>query len=99
MPIVGPISQETLDVGATAVSLTGTTAKGVVPAAAYMTVEEAAVRYCMDGTTATADVGQLALVGSTIELKNRGEVAGFSAIRDGADNGRLNVTLATDWKP
>jgi len=98
MPIIGPISQETLSVTNAAASLTATAAKGIPPAAAFITVSEGAIRYRVDGTAAGAD-GQLVNPGGTFELKNRGEVTGFSAIRDGDDNATLDVTFAVDWKP
>lgn len=101
MPILGVNSYETVDVTTTAGGLTGTAASGVVPAAAEGRVEDAPIRYCVDGTTATEDVGLLANVGDVIQLKNRGEVALFSAIRADAEEGggRVTFALGTDWKP
>jgi len=99
MPVIGVISYETVDVTATAGGLTAATADGVVPAAAEGEVQEAAIRYCVDGTTATADVGRLAQPGDTIYLRNRGEITHFSAIRAGAENGRVDFALGVDWKP
>lgn len=101
MAVIGVNSYETVDVTATAGGLTGATASGIVPAAAEGVVQEAAIRYCVDGTTATEDVGLLASVGDVIQLKNRGEVALFSAIRADAEEGdsRIDFALGTDWKP
>ncbi len=99
MPIIGPLSQEAQDVTATASGLTASTAKGIPPAAAECVVSDAPIRYCIDGTTATEDVGLLKQPGDTFYLKNRGEVTAYSAIRDGDANGRVDVTLAVDWKP
>jgi hypothetical protein len=99
MPIIGPISQEALDVTATAGGLTATAAKGIPPAAAECVVSEGTIRYCTDGTTATEDIGLPASPGDIFYLKNRGEVAGFSAIRVGAENARVDVTFAVDYKP
>lgn len=99
MPIIGPLSQEAVDVTATAGGLTATTAKGIPPAAAECVVSEGDIRFCVDGTTATEDVGQLALPGAIFYLKNRGEVTAFSAIRVGATNARIDATLAVDYKP
>ena len=101
MAVIGVNSYETVDVGATAGGLTGATASGIVPAAAEGRVEDAPIRYCVDGTTATPDVGLLANVGDVIQLKNRGEVALFSAIRADAEEGdaRVDFALGTDWKP
>jgi len=101
MPVIGVISYETVDVTATAGGLTAATASGNVPAAAEGEVQEAPIRWCVDGTTATPDVGRLAQVGDTINLKNRGEVALFSAIRADAEegDGRVDFALGVDWKP
>ena len=99
MPIEGAISQETVDVTATAGGLTAAVAKGVYPAAAECVVSEATIRYCTDGTTATEDIGLLAQPGDTFYLKNRGEVTLFSAIRIGEENARVDVTLAVDYRP
>lgn len=99
MPIEGAISHEALAVTVTAGGLTAATAKGVVPAAARCVVSEGAIRYCVDGTTATPNVGELAQPGDIFYLKNRGEVALFSAIRADTENGRVDVTFAVDYKP
>lgn len=99
MPIIGPLSQETLSVTNAVATLTAATAKGIPPAAASITVSEGSIRYRVDGTAAGAD-GQLVNPGDPpFELKNRGEVTSFSAIRDGDDNATLDVTFAVDWKP
>ena len=99
MPIIGAIGQEAVDVTATAGGLTATTAHGIPPAAAECVVSEGSLRYCVDGTTATEDVGLLKQPGDTFYLKNRGEVTLFSAIRIGDDNARVDATLAVDYKP
>jgi len=98
MPVIGVVSYETVDVTATAGGLTAATS-GIVPAAAEGEVQEAPIRWCVDGTTATPDVGRLAQVGDTINLKNRGEVAQFSVIRATEVNARVDFALGVDWKP
>jgi hypothetical protein len=100
MPVTGVISYETVDVTETASGLTAATAAGCVPQAAEGRVEEGPIRYCVDGTTATEDVGRIANVGELVELKNRGEVALFSAIRaDAAEgDGRVSFALGVDWQ-
>lgn len=101
MPVIGVVSYETVDVGGTAVGLTAAAAKGVVPASAEGIVEDAPIRYCVDGTTATENTGVLANVGDRIELRDRGEVATFSAIEADAETGAGSITFAlgVDWKP
>ncbi len=99
MPIAESIGQEQMDVTATASGLTTAAMQGVFPACAEMKVEEAAVRYTTNGTTATPDVGKLASPGDTIELKSRGEVNLFSAIRDGAENAKLSILFGIQWVP
>lgn len=86
-----------MDVTATAGGLTATAQNGVLPACAELKVEDAAIRYTTNGTTATADNGIKAVVGETIELKSRGEVTLFSAIRHGAENGRLSGLFGIRW--
>ena len=101
MAILGVASYETLDVGETAGGLTASAADGIIPAAAQGVVEDAPIRYCVDGSTVTEDTGTYAPVGTVIELRNRGEVALFSAIRADAEEGAGSVTFAlgVDWKP
>lgn len=101
MAVIGVTSYETLEVTATAGGLTAATADGIVPAAAEGTVQEAPIRFCVDGTTATEDAGWLAQVGDVITLRNRGEVALFSAIRADTEegDGRVDFALGVDWKP
>ena len=100
MAVIGVLSYETVDVGATAGGFSTTAADGVVPASAEGTVEDAPIRYCVDGTTATEAAGMYAPVGTAIQLRNRGEVAMFSAIRADAGAGASRVTFAlgVDWK-
>ena len=99
MPVIGIVSQETVDVTATAGGLTAATAHGFVPASAEGRVQEAPIRYRVDGTAATVDTGRLAEVGDVIELRNRGELTLFSAIRAGEENGRVDFALGVDWRP
>ncbi len=100
MPVIGVNGYETVNVGATAGGLTATTS-GAAFAAAEGRVEEGPIRYRVDGTTVTADTGRLATVGELVELRNRGEVALFSAIRadEETGDGRVSFALGVDWKP
>ena len=100
MPIIGPISQESLTVGDVAVGLIATTAKGISPAAAECNVGEGIIRYCADGTSPTAEgTGLLKRVGDTFFLKNRGEVTSFLAISEDGEGARVDATFAVDYKP
>ena len=101
MPVIGVTSYETVDVTETAGGLTASAGGGFVPAAAEGIVEEAPIRYRVDGTTVTEDTGIFGAVGERIELRNRGEVALFSAIRADAEegSGRITFALGVDWKP
>lgn len=100
MPVLGVNGYETLDVGETAGGLTATTS-GAAFQAGEGRVEDAAIRYRVDGTTVTSDTGHIARVGDVIELKNRGEVALLSVIRDddAEADGRITFALGVDWKP
>ncbi len=100
MPIIGPISQEALDVGDAAVGFTADDAKGIPPAAAECNVAEGTIRYCADGTSPTAEgTGLVKRVGDTFFLKNRGEVTSFLAISEDGEGARVDATFAVDYKP
>jgi len=99
MPVLGVLSYETFVAGGGAAGLVAATARGVVPAAAEGVVEDGAIRYCVDGSNPESD-GLLANVGDRIALKNRGEVAQFSAVaEDLEDPGSITFALGVDWKP
>lgn len=86
MPIRGSLNHETVTVSTTPVGITTTASKGVLPAAAEITVEGAAIRYHVDGTDPAADEGTGVEIGGVVTLLDRGEVTMFRAIRrDGAD--------------
>lgn len=99
MPIVGPTNHESVTVSSTAVGITATVSDGVLPAAALISVEDASIRFCVDGTTATASVGHRADPGDLIELIDRSEVTNFSAIRKDGTDATLKVTTGVDWRP
>lgn len=99
MAIRGAIRYEPITVSTTAVGLTTTPADGVLPEAAVITVEGAAIRFCVDGTTATATVGHAREPGEGIELAGRGELAQFSAIRRDGVDATLRVTMGTEYVP
>ncbi len=100
MPIIGPLSQESLVVGDAAVGLTATAAKGIPPAAAECVVSEGTIRYCADGTSPTAEgTGLLKQAGDTFFLKNRGEVTSFLAVSEDGEGAHVDATFAVDYKP
>ena len=97
MPISGAIRHESVSVAGTAVGLTVTPADGVRPMAAMISVETAAIRFCVDGTTATASVGHMAEHGDVIVLVDPAEVAQFSAISKDGGTATLKVTQGTEY--
>lgn len=100
MPVVGVLGYETVDVTETAGGLTADYTAGFKPNSAEGVVEEAPIRYRVDGTTVTEDTGVYAAVGDRIELRNRGEVDLFSAIQADAEQGggRVTFALGVDWQ-
>ena len=59
----------------------------------FCTLETASIRYCVDGTTATTDVGHLVSAGQTITIRNKESIKNFSAYRDATTDGVLKVTF------
>ena len=99
MTVIGPLNHEAVTVSSTAIGITATVSDGILPAAALITVENAAIRYTVDGTTPTATTGHTALPGAVFELVDRGEVANFLAIRRDGSDATLKVTPGADWRP
>ena len=99
MALHGPLNHESVTVAGTAIGITTTAADGILPTAAYITVEDAAIRFTLDGTTPTATVGHLAQPGDAIELVDRAELTGFSAIRQGGTSGTIKVTVGVQHIP
>ena len=98
MAVLGPLNHEAVTVAGTAIGITATASDGILPAAAMITVESADIRYTVDGTTPTSTVGHLALPGAIIELKDRGEVSNFLAIRTGGVSATIHVTVGESWR-
>ncbi len=98
MPIIGPLTHESVSVTDTATGITTTALNNMLPAAALITVETAAIRFCVDGTTASATVGHAAEPGALIELHDRGEVTKFSARRRDATSATIKVTPGAGWR-
>jgi len=99
MTVIGPLNHEAVTVSSTAIGITATVSDGILPAAALITVENAAIRYTVDGTTPTATAGHTALPGAVLELVDRGEVTNFLAIRRDGSDATIMVTPGADWRP
>ncbi len=97
MAIIGPLNHESVTVTSAAIGITATVSDGILPGAAEITVEGAAIRFSVDGTTASATVGHPAEPGAVIELIDRGEVTKFSAFRKDGVDATLKVTPAVEW--
>lgn len=99
MPLEGVIRFEQVTAGASAIGMTLTPADGVLPTAAAVEVEGAAIRYTTDGTTPTATVGHNGEVGDVIPLPTREQVFQFLAIRRDGVSATLNITQAVGYIP
>lgn len=88
------MSFEQLTVAATAVSLASTTVNvnGVAAARCVGVLETAEIRVRVDGTAATASVGQVVPLGTLIDIRGADNVRRFSAIRTGGSSGVLPLT-------
>ena len=88
---VAPRQRLVIDATAGGVALT-------VPASAIVAtcrLEDAQVRFTLDGTAPTAGAGQLLDVGDRLTLEGRSVLTGFLAIRTGASNGVLDAEFFT----
>lgn len=98
MPIRNIIGFEQVSVGTTATGLTTTRASsGLRPNAAEIVVQDAAIRYRLDGTDPNATVGTPVEAGGTIVLVDHGEMENFSAISRDGGTAILNVHRAVDY--
>ena len=59
---------------------------------AFLTLEDAQIRFTKDGTTVTTSVGHLLQVGQTVDLEDQFEIINFRAIKTGKSSGKLKVT-------
>ena len=87
-------TRETLAVAGTAVGLTLATVRAAGEDYAVITVEDAEIRFTVDGTTATTSIGHLAGPGARIKLDTSAELTLFSAIRTGGTSASLQVSTA-----
>ena len=85
-------TRETLSVTGTATGLTLATVVAAGEDFAVLTVEDAQIRFTVDGTTATTSIGHLADPGAKITLDSSAELTNFSAIRTGGSSASLQVT-------
>ena len=97
MPIQGVLRHEAVTVAGTSIGMTVTAAQGVKPGAAVISVETAAIRFTVDGTTPTATVGHLAEPGDVIELVEEGQVRLFRAIRQGGTSATIMCTQGNEY--
>jgi hypothetical protein len=59
---------------------------------AFITTEDATIRYTYDGTAPTSSLGHKAAAGTTLVLKGQNQMETFRAIRTTGTNGVLMVT-------
>ena len=93
-------SHESITVSTTALGFTTTetrkaiagTTQTVSAVEALITVETNPVRYTMDGTTPTANVGHLLGDGDVITISGMGNIKRFQMIRQGAADATVMVT-------
>lgn len=86
-------AHESIAVAGAAIGLTAATIANMGDA--LLTVEDAAIRFTVDGTTPTATVGHLAQPGDVIKLTSPDELQKFRAIRQGGVSGTLKATYGT----
>ena len=60
--------------------------------AAFITLEDADIRYTYDGTTPSATVGHLLTQGSALTLMGHHDISNFKAYRAGSVDGTIHVT-------
>ena len=97
MPIRGTIRFESVTVAGTAIGMTITRANGMLPEAAVVQVEDAAIRFRIDGNDPTASVGHSREVGQGVELVSRDEVQKFRAIRRDGVSATLRITQGIEY--
>lgn len=96
MALIGVLGRETISVAGTAIGITNSLQRGA--AAALITVEDAQIRYTLDGTTATVSIGHEAEPGDVINLADASQVRDFSAFNTGG-TASLQATVAELYAP
>jgi hypothetical protein len=88
-----PFSFETITVADTAIGLTASKLSvSPKPKKVFISVENAQLRYRMDGTNPEATVGHLANPMDTITLEGYSQLNNFKAIRKGTTSAVIQVT-------
>ena len=87
-----PNNFETITVSTSAIGIT-TGLISDMTAKAFITVEDANIRYRIDGTDPTSSVGHPVTSGNSITLDTEQEIRNFKAIRSGESDAKLQVTL------
>ena len=85
---------ESVPVSSTALGLTAATYENA--RGAIITVEDAAVRYRLDGTAPTSTEGHVQLAGGVIRLSSADEIKNFRVIRKDSVNATLRVSYSND---
>ncbi len=86
------LGYESVAVSTTAIGFTAAT---YGPAdVAVITVEDANIRFRVDGTAPTTSEGHIAYEQDVITLRSQGDIANFSAIRDDAVDAALKVSFS-----
>lgn len=100
LDVLIPYAKETLTISSTALGLTESvykTGQHEDIQRAYITVEDASIRYWTDGSDPVAgSEGHLVPAGSAIELTLHESVNKFKAIRDGSTDAVLQITYERD---
>jgi len=85
---------EAVTVSSSAVGLTSTkyNPSGHKAQVAFITVEDAQIRFRYDGTDPTSSEGHIADVGDVIKIEGYDNIANFKAIRTGSSDATIRVT-------
>ena len=83
-------ADETLTIAGTAVGLTASKYSDAIRA--EMTLEDAQIRFWVDGTDPTSSAGHPVNIGDIINIDGTSQIINFKAIRTGATSGTLQIT-------
>lgn len=90
---------ESITVSNTAIGFTSATIspeRKTKPYKAVFTVETAAIRFTVDGSTPTSSVGFLAQIGDIVTINGEGDIKNFRAIRTDATDAVIQPIYFTD---